>query len=418
MADAKKDNRGRRLYKNEDQLSNGRYRYRYTDPNGERKDVYSWKLIPSDKIPPGKREDISLREKIKKIQKDLEDGIRTYDGTKPVNELIARYIDIKNNLSNSTKNNYIHMWEKNIKNNPLGMMSIISVKKSDILKFYTYLYKDRDFSSGTIQLYQNLLFPAFQLAVDDDIIRKNPCTNCMKDIKEKIKVERKVLTSQEQRILLNFVKTNGFFQRLFPIIYFLLSSGCRIGEAVGLTWNDINFTEKTVTIDHQLLYKKKNGKSQWYSDPPKNRRIRIIPLQDDIIRVLKKHKENTYFMSKLNGIEIDGYKEFVFISNSTYKPMQPSVINKAFHSIVEAYNKEEEDKAYFEEREPNFLPFFTPHELRHTFCTRMADNGIDVKVLQTIMGHANITTTMEVYRHMSDNKLHEEIEKMPEISSL
>ena len=417
MSNTKKDSKGRRLYSHEDQLSDGRYRYRYIDINGKRKDVYSWKLIPSDKTPTGKREDISLREKIKKIQKDLEDGINAYDGNKPLNDLIIRYLDTKNNLANSTRNNYLHMWEKNIKDNELGKKPLISIKKSDILRFYTYLYRDRDFSSGTIQLYQNLLFPAFQLAVDDDIIRKNPCTNCMKDIKEKIKVEKKALTKQEQSILLNFVKTNGFYQRLYPIIFFLLSSGCRIGEAVGLTWNDVDFVKKCVTINHQLLYKKKDGKSKWYADLPKNRKTRIIPLQDGILNVLKKHKENTYFMSKLNGIEVDGYKEFVFI-NSSFKPMQPSVLNRAFQSVIEAYNKEEEDKASFDGREPVLLPKFTPHELRHTYCTRMADAGIDVKVLQSLMGHANITTTMEVYRHMNDSKIYEEVKKIPEVSIL
>lgn len=417
MTDTKKDNKGRRLYMHEDQLSDGRYRYRYIDVNGKRKDVYSWKLIPSDKTPAGKREDISLREKIKKIQKDLEDGMRTYDGQKPLNDLIVQYIETKNNLANTTRNNYIQMWEKNIKNNTLGKMAIASIKKSDILKFYTYLYRDRDFSSGTIQLYQNLLFPSFQLAVDDDVIRKNPCTNCMKDIKEKIKVEKKALTKQEQTILLNFIKTNGFYQRLYPIILFLLNSGCRIGEAVGLTWNDIDFTKKCVTINHQLLYKQKSGKSQWYAELPKNRKTRIIPLQDGVLSELRKHKESTYFMSRLNGIEVDGYKEFVFI-NSNFKPMQPSVLNRAFQSIIETYNKEEEDRAYFSGREPILLPKFTPHELRHTYCTRMADDGMDVKVLQTLMGHANITTTMEVYRHMNDSKLYEEVKKMPEVSTI
>lgn len=417
MTNVKKDSRGRRLYMHEDQMPDGRYRYRYTDINGKRKDVYSWKLIPSDKTPTGKREDISLREKIKQIQRDIEDKINTYDAQKPLSDLIIQYLGTKNNLAESTKNNYFNMLEKNIKDNPIGRMPIASIKKSDILKFYTYLYKDRDFSSGTIQLYQNLLFPTFQLAVDDDVIRKNPCTNCMKDIKDKFKIEKKALTEQEQIKLLNFVHDNGFYNRLYPIIYFLLGTGCRIGEAVGLTWKDIDFSKKCVTIDHQLIYKKKDGKIQWYSNIPKNKKTRVIPLQDGLLNVLKKHKEQTYFMSKLNGIVVDDHKEFVFI-NSSYNPMQPSVLNRAFISIVEAYNKEEDDRAFYENREPEFMPKFTPHELRHTYCTRMADNGMDVKVLQNIMGHANITTTMEVYRHLNDSKLYEEVEKMPEIQAL
>lgn len=162
----KKDNKGRVLKQNEDQLKDGRYRYRYTDKYGKRSAVYAWKLVKTDKTPNGKKEDISLREKILNIEKDLRDGINIDISNITVVDLIKRYLDIKTQLANSTKINYAHILEKNIKGTQLGSMKICDVKKSDILKYYSYLYADRKFKPSTIQLYQNILFPAFQLAVD------------------------------------------------------------------------------------------------------------------------------------------------------------------------------------------------------------------------------------------------------------
>ena len=102
----KKDSKGRNLRPGEDQMSDGRYRYRYIDRYGNRKPIYAWKLVPTDKTPTGKREDLSLREKIKKLEKDIEDGIKSYDAKITVTELVSRYLDIKPNLATSTKNNY------------------------------------------------------------------------------------------------------------------------------------------------------------------------------------------------------------------------------------------------------------------------------------------------------------------------
>ena len=176
----KKDSRGRILRNNEDQMKNGRYRYRYTDALGKRQTIYSWKLTSSDKTPKGKLEDISLREKELIVQTDEKDGIVKSDDM-TVNKLIERYLDLKTNLAVSTKENYTHIYEKNIKDTKLGKSKVKDIKKMDIQAFYAYLFTKRNFCRGTIQLYQNILFPAFQMAVDNDIIRNNPCNGCMKE---------------------------------------------------------------------------------------------------------------------------------------------------------------------------------------------------------------------------------------------
>lgn len=414
-----KDNKGRILKPRETQMPDGRYRYRYTDINGKKQTIYAWRLIPADKTPAGKREDISLREKVKQIIRDIDDNINTTSAKMSVNQLINTYLDTKTRLATSTRNNYTHIWHKNIKNSFLGNMQICNVKKSDILKFYAYLYCDRDFSIGTIQLYQNLLFPAFQLAVDDSIIRLNPCRNCMKEyVRGSMSSTRYPLSREEQTALLNFVKNDTIYSSYYPLVSFILSTGCRIGETLGLTWDDINFEEKYVSVNHQIIYKKKDANGiQFYSSSPKTNKSRIIPLQDNIIKILKRHKNNTFFISKSSDFKVDQYSNFVFI-NSLGKVYTPNTIVRALHGIRDAYNKQESDNAYFEGRDELLLPDFSPHTLRHTYCTRMAENGINIKVLQEIMGHANISVTMQIYNHVDQNRLQTEVQGMSDVLAL
>ena len=82
------------------------------------------------------------------------------------------------------------------------------------------------------------------------------------------------------------------------------------------------------------------------------------------------------------------------------------------------YNKIETENAIEELRDPVLLPTFTPHTLRHTYCTRMAENGIDVKVLQEIMGHANITITMQVYNHATFERVQKAVEETEDVLRL
>lgn len=391
--ETKKDSKGRNLKQNEDQLKDGRYRYRYTDKYGNRKAVYAWRLVRTDKTPIGKKDDLSLREKIRQIERDIDDGIRTYDAMITVLELLNRYLATKSNIAITTKNNYLHIIEKNIKPNKLSSMKICNVKKSDIKQFYAYLFNELIFTTGTIQLYQNVLFPAFQLAVEDSLIRLNPCKGCMKDyVHGSYSSTKYPLNREEQNVLINFVKNDNIFSKYYVMIATMLSTGCRIGEIIGLTWDDIDFENKCIHITHQIIYKKKDGRIQHYSELPKNRTCRDVPLQNEIISILKKHKDNTYFMSKISSYKVDGYSNFVFL-NSQMRLYTPNTIVRAFHEIRDSYNETVEEDGVM-------LPDFSPHTLRHTYCTRMAENGIDIKVLQEIMGHKTIAVTMQVYNHV------------------
>lgn len=412
MTIAKKDIKGRNLRKGESQDKNGRYRYRYTDNLGKRKVIYSWRLVKTDRNPSSRRSsDLSLREMIREIERDTEDGILTYEANATtVYKMLYKYLDTKPQLAISTKQNYIHIIEKNIKTSSLGNMIISKVTKSDIKRFYAYLFSQRKYAATSIQLVQNLLFPAFQMAVDDCLIRRNPCKDCMKPYTGRGLYSAKTpLTRKEQSALLNFVKHDNVYCKYYAMIAFFLGTGCRMGETLGITWNDVDFENKILSVNHQILYRKtstEKGSVKHYASSTKNGNTRIVPLQDDILRILMQYKKDTYFISKASNCEVDGYSNFVFL-NSKLKLYTPNTITRTLHSIRDAYNK---DKSI--EDGDLLLPDFSAHTFRHTFCTRMAENGTDIKVLQEIMGHKTIAVTMQVYNHLIEDRVKEEVSRV------
>lgn len=409
-----KDNKGRVLRKNEFQMPDGRYRYRYTDLHGKRHAVYAWKLVPSDRLPKGKKKDISLREKEKNIERDLYDKIDIINSHITVNQLLERYFATKINLQNSTKENYLHLWHHNIEDTPLGRKQVCDVKKSDILSFYGYLYNDRNMALTTLQLYQNILYPAFQLAVDDNILRINPCKGCMKNYVQGSMNSNKVpLSNDEENLLIEFVEQDEYYYRLYPLIVLILETGVRISEALGLTWDDIDFKNKKLSINHQVLYRKNGERCRYYASLPKTKKTREIPLSQKAIDALKLQRDSTYFISKYSEFEVDGYSGFVFINRSNSgKPPTPNTITRSLHCITSACNKWEYERAIDEGREPIVLPQFSSHVLRHTFCSKMAVKGMNPKTLQDLMGHANIAVTLQVYTHLKYEELDKEMRRI------
>ena len=123
------------------------------------------------------------------------------------------------------------------------------------------------------------------------------------------------------------------------------------------------------------------------------------------MNIMRKHKQQTYFMSKASGCEVDGYKDFVFL-NRNLKLYTPNTFTRALHNIRDTYNR------MHEEDNEVMLPDFSAHTFRHTFCTRMAENGIDVKVLQEIMGHKTIAITMQVYNHVLEGRAEAEMQRV------
>jgi len=190
----------------------------------------------------------------------------------------------------------------------------------------------------------------------------------------------------------------------------LLGTGLRIGEALALAWDDINFDAGIITVYKTMAYKRgEDGKYSYRISPPKTAAgNREIPMLDDVKAALL--REKSCQRPKKKSI-VDGYTGFVFLS-SAGQVYTNAFLYDAIQGIVETYNREELAKSNLEKRQPVYLPKMSAHIFRHTFCTRMCEQDVNTKVLQDIMGHRNIRTTMEVYAMATREKKQDTIEEM------
>lgn len=397
----RRDNKKRILWKGEYQKNDGRYMYKYIDVEGNNRFVYSWTLTQTDRTPKGKKHGKCLRELEKEIEKDLQDGVNWfYSQNITLNDYYISYMSDRKDLKISTRTSYQYKYEKYVKK-ALGYKKLATIKYSDIKSFYTHLLMDLDLKYGSIMTIHSILHPIFEIAVRDNLIRVNPTNNIVRELRKTFKWEsekRHALTKQEQKVLIEFLRSNKVYKKWLPIVTVLLGTGCRIGEIIGLTWNDCDFKKNIIHINHNMIYKpdEDTRKMKFYISTPKTKAgERDIPMLTPVREALL-HERMRQMEDGFNKFEIDGYSGFIF-SNRNGTPIDPTNFDKVINRIVKCYNEKESLLSEKEHREPVFLPHFSAHNLRHTFCTRMCENEKDLKIIQEIMGHSDIFTTMNIY---------------------
>lgn len=410
MSEKKRDKKGRILRQGERQREDGRYEYRYKDVHGITRSIYSWKLVETDKVPLGKKCEASLREMEKQVLRDLEEGISTYTGARTtLNSFFDAYMETKYELKQSTRTNYKYMYKKYVSED-IGLRNISSIRYSDIKRFYIHLIRDIGFKPCSMEIIHTILHPVFTVAVRDGLIRSNPTEGVMAEIKKRHdweKGKRHALTIPQQSAFINFISNSKQYQHWLPIFTLLLGTGCRVGEAVGLRWEDCDFNENVISINHNLIYRMQDsGKCEYHITTPKSKSgIRIVPMLSEVKKALLAEKKRQ-MQEGFNQMEIDGYSGFIF-QNRYGECLNPHAINRAIERISREYNKAETEKAKKENRQPELLPHFSAHNLRHTFCTRFCENETNLKVIQEIMGHADIATTMNIYNEATKAKKQE-----------
>lgn len=415
MAEKRKDKRGRILRDGENQMKDGRYRYQYTDANGKRCAVYSWRLVETDATPKGKRETECLREKIKKINRDLEDGIKTSLHNKTtLNDMFDLYMSGKQELKQSTRGNYNYMYTKYVRDT-LGKRKIVSIKYSDVKAFYNSLIREKGFKPNSMEIINTILHPVFTLAVRDGVIRTNVTDGVMAEIKKSHnweKPKRHALSIEEQEAFIDFVANSETYNHWLPLFTVFLGTGCRVGEIIGLRWKDCDFENRIISINHNLIYRQQdNGNCEMHITTPKTSAgCRTIPMLDEVRRALLQERKEQ-MKNGFSTAEIDGYKGFCFTNRFGYVH-NPMTINRAIKRIYTAYNQQEIERAKNEHREPLLIRHFSVHNLRHTFCTRFCENENNIKVIQDIMGHSDISTTMNVYAEATENKKKESFDNL------
>ena len=391
MAKIRKDNKGRNLHVRESQRADGRYLYTYM-LNGKRRYVYDTDLH-------------RLREKERQIEQDLCDGIRTYEALKlTLNDLFKTYMATKDTLKNSPISNYMYMWEHYVQDEPVANKPISSIRKSDIKLLYVKLLKN-GLSSNTLEGINNLVHPVLQFAVDDDLIRKNPSIGVYHSMKQDRPPPKTALSPEQTLKFLQFTKSSDTYRHWLPILITLLGTGMRIGECTGLTWNDVDFESNTISVNHSLGYRPIDGHAEFYITTPKPhkglRAIPMIPAVSEQLLTLHEKKDCTYATP---SPALNGYSDFVF-HNRTGGLLCAHNVNRAITRILNEYNAAEQAQAQQENRKPEPIPHFSAHNLRHTYCTRLCEKESNMAVIQKIMGHSDISTTMGVYNHISQERL-------------
>lgn len=396
MGEKRHDNKGRILRTGESQRSDGRYAYVYVDNNGKQNFIYSWRLEKTDKIPQGKRDCLALRDKIKQVNNDNSDGIVNQKFT--VLKLVEKYVRQKTGVKHKTEYNYQAVITI-LKNDNFGKKLINNIKLSDAKDWFIELQQNGK-SYNSICSIRGVLKPAFQMAVDDDLLRKNPFNFRMTGIVNNDQKVRQALTDIQEKQFLEFIKHDSNYCKYYEAIYILFNTGLRISEFAGLTKYDIDFTNKKIIIDHQLH--KKKSMDYVIQTTKTSSGTREIPMSKEVCQCFKTILQNR----KIPKIEpmIDGKVGFLYLDKNGM-PMVDKNWEKCFRGINKKYQKANN----------TLFPTVTPHVCRHTFCSKMAKRGMNPKMLQSIMGHSNISLTLNVYTHVGFEDLQKEIDKVLEM---
>lgn len=393
----RRDAKNRVLRPGESVRANGKYQYKY-HIDGKPHFVYSWKLEPTDKLPKGKKPCLSLRELEKQINTELAVLSNIVDGQMTVCELVDRYLKTKTGVRESTKQGYVTV-QRLLAKEKFGSQKIRNVKISDAKLFLIKLQQEDGKGFSTIHNIRGVLRPAFQMAVDDDILVKNPFGFQLQTVLVNDSVTREALSKDQMKKFLKFVHDDVVYCKYYEVVYILFHTGMRISEFCGLTLRDIDIQNKTVNIDHQL---QRTADMRYIIVETKtDAGKRKIPITDDVAAMFQAIIEDR----EVPAVEkiIDGYSGFLFYDKEG-KPLVALHWQNRFNNMVKRYND------IYRIQMPNI----TPHVCRHTYCSNQAKAGMNPKTLQYLMGHSDISVTMNVYTHVNFDDAEEELRRMEE----
>lgn len=365
-----KDLKGKKIGAGIVQQPNGTYFARFVDKFGKRRTKRSKKL-----------------QEVKQWLADATYIDQHSDLDQATDMLVDAWFDYwigikKQTVRPNTVRNYSERYERNIKG-VIGNKLLTDVKPIHCQKIFSDM-ADEGYKTTTIYQTRIALYNMFEFARENDVLIANPCKKSLKSDMGKPLDKKEALTIDVQKKFLEAMVGYSYENQY----RFVLQTGLRTGELIGLKWSDIDFENHTMKIERTMEYRYKVG--EWRVGPPKSKSgYRTIPLTDEAIRILENQRSKNKSL-KLVPIE---WKDIVFlcrkgtpVKNSTY------------------------DTGLFKYCDRVGIPRFSMHVLRHTFATRCIEGGMKPKTLQKILGHSNIGITMNLYAHITEDEKHREID--------
>lgn len=395
----RRDSKHRLLRAGESIRADGKYQFKY-HIGGKAKFVYSWRLEPTDKLPAGKKPTPSLRELEKQVGYDLESQLDPLKKNLTVIELTERYLSTKTGAKPSTAANYNFVMNI-LRKEEFGAKKISQIKTSDAKLFLIKLQSDGK-GYSTVKTVRGILRPAFQMAVDDDILNKNPFGFQLAGVVVNDSVTREAICREDMRRFLKFLHDDNCYCKYYEAVYILFHTGLRISEFCGLTLKDIDLQNKVLNIDHQL---QRTSDMTYRIESTKTKAgTRKLPLTDDVVECFRAIIEDREPPKREKMI--DGYAGFLYYDTNGM-PLVAMHWEHRFKHMVKRYNE-----IYRLQ-----MPSITPHVCRHTYCSNMAKSGMNPKTLQYLMGHSDIGVTLNTYTHLWLEDAQDELERIAEIEN-
>ena len=384
----RKDSKGRVLKEGESQRKDGRYQYRWMEKNRKRRTIYAVSLK-------------ELRLKEQEIQDAMNLGLGLFDEI-TVSELVNKYVDIHKASVKPQTQEQLNSFARKIENDIIGGYCITEISATAAKSWVAGLYK-QGLSYGTINNYKAIMKPAFDMALDDNIILRNPFSFGLSKVIKNQAQEKRPITEDEYARLIAYTRENKRFAGITDIVILLYETGVRVSELCGLTFRDIDLEQNVLQINKQLL--KVKGKPRNLQTTKTAKGNRIIPLSPSARESILNLAINRPKLKEEKMV--DGHTDFLLISH-TGNPRLGNHIEGSMRNLIAAYNRDNPSE---------LLPHITPHTLRHTFCTRLIMSGMNVKTVQYLMGHSTVSVTLNVYSHIrsSADVVKEFREKLPEL---
>lgn len=370
---------GKELGKGISQRKDGLYQGRFVNRFGKKQTLYAKTLK-------------DIRQKLRNAQYEDEKALNVVTKEITLDEWYKVWMaTCKKNCRESTKATYAGQYKRVQK--ALGWRKLTSLNLIIIQQAINELGTDNQRKET-----KKILVDMLSKAVDADLLIKNSARMVNTVISKEEKKERRVLTIRETSIFLEYTKDTFYYD-----LYILaLETGMRIGELMGLKWSEIDYDKSVLYVRRSLCYFRRDGKYvfEWHDTKTHNSK-RVIPLTKQAVKALKRQWIRRQSILLKNASEVqEEYRDLVFVTKNN-RPTQQFIVAECIDVAIKRIRK---DYPEFEG--------FSPHCFRHTFATRAIERGMQPKILQKLLGHGSLQTTMDLYCHVTEDTLYDAMSLM------